>query len=292
MKLEVPKGKYVLAVSGGVDSVALLDMLAKKSGIELIVAHFNHGIRSDSDKDEKLVVKAAEGLGLKWVVGYGNLGETASEEAARDARYAFLKQVQADYGAKAIITAHHQDDLIETALTNVIRGTGRLGLSAITANKAVLRPLLNTPKASLVSYAHRHKLKWRDDSTNSNTDYQRNYLRLKVLPKLTAGQRQQIVNDVDKVAKINSKLNKEIATLSQSLGNEKLNREKFTELSANIGNELVAHILRQAEVADFDSKTVNRLSMAIKTSRPNSIHHVKKKSSLKVGVKTASLITP
>src|SRR6478752_10282835 len=105
MKVVVEPGRYVLAVSGGVDSMTLLDILAKKPGVELIVAHFNHGIREDSGQDEELVGQAAATYGLVFEIGSAQLGKNASEAAARDARYGFLRQVQAKYKAKAIITA-------------------------------------------------------------------------------------------------------------------------------------------------------------------------------------------
>jgi tRNA(Ile)-lysidine synthase len=141
MKIKIPKGKYVVAVSGGVDSMVLLDLLSRKPGIELVVAHFNHGIRPDANKDEELAVTRSEQLNLPIEVGYGHLGAKCSEEHARKARYAFLQKISLLHNADKIITAHHQDDLIETALINTIRGTGRKGFVSISNNEKVLRPL-------------------------------------------------------------------------------------------------------------------------------------------------------
>src|SRR5579871_6122810 len=111
MKADIPSGKYILAVSGGVDSMALLDILSKKSGLALIVAHFNHGIRADAEADETLVKEAARRKGLAVEIGYGRLGSGASEEKARKARYEFLKRIMLKHQADAVVTAHHQDDL-------------------------------------------------------------------------------------------------------------------------------------------------------------------------------------
>src|SRR5665213_4424111 len=108
MRIEVLPGKYALAVSGGVDSMALLDMLAKKPGVNLVVAHFNHGIRGDSGHDEKLVKQAAAAYGLIFELGAARLGKGASEAAAREARYDFLNRVMKKHQADAIISAHHQ----------------------------------------------------------------------------------------------------------------------------------------------------------------------------------------
>src|SRR4051812_6590366 len=111
MEVSMPAGRYVLAVSGGVDSMVLLHILSTTDEVELIVAHFNHGIRQDSDKDEELVKDAAKQYGLQIEIANGKLGPTASEEQARTARYKFLNSIQKKYKAVAIITAHHEDDL-------------------------------------------------------------------------------------------------------------------------------------------------------------------------------------
>ena len=163
MKLDVKPGKYVLAVSGGVDSMVLLDLLSKLPDIELVVAHFNHGIRDDSDEDEGLVIAAAQRYGLPFAVGLGKLGPCTSEDEARQARYAFLEEVQEDFEAGGIITAHHLDDLIETAFLNILRGTNSRGLIAITDNPKITRPILKTSKKSILKYAQEHSLRWRED---------------------------------------------------------------------------------------------------------------------------------
>src|SRR6478609_8911137 len=105
--------KYVLAVSGGVDSVVLLDMLAKSEEDELIVAHFEHGIRGQSSQDDARFVEAlAAKYDVSCEVGYGALGADASEETARTKRYEFLKKIATKHEAR-LVTAHHQDDVIE-----------------------------------------------------------------------------------------------------------------------------------------------------------------------------------
>ncbi len=110
-------GKYVLAVSGGVDSMTLLHLLSKKPVVELVVAHFDHGIRPDSTEDERLVAETAQEYNLPLEVGHGKLDAGASEKNAREARYQFLESVAKKHTAKGVITAHHQDDLIGTIFT-------------------------------------------------------------------------------------------------------------------------------------------------------------------------------
>ena len=291
MEVNIPPGKYVLAVSGGVDSMALLDLLVKQaksltSSVELVVAHFNHGIRSDSSSDEKLVVTTAKKYGLLVKVGYGALGKNASEGEARYARYAFLAKVKKKYRARAIITAHHQDDLIETAFINIIRGTGRQGLSSIHSQK-ILRPLLSYTKEQILKYARKKGLKWHEDRSNKDTQYFRNYIRQQLMPKLGAEKRTAIISNLDKIAKLNAVINKEIATLSQN--KKVLDRHLFTTLPTSVGNELLADWLRRNNLRYFDQKTINRVSVAIKTAQPGTRHEVNKGRTIRLSKDKATL---
>lgn len=281
----------MLAVSGGVDSMALLDLLAKKPDVELVVAHFDHGIRPDSAVDRQLVEKAAKQLGLVFESGSDQLGPSASEDVARKARYQFLNEVLAKHQAQKVITAHHQDDLIETALINLLRGSGRQGLSAIANNRKVLRPLLGVSKQQIIEYAQSKGLKWREDASNSDVSYLRNYLRLKVLSKLDQEQRRMLISNIDKVAIINNVLDNEFATLSQYIGLSDINRRVFSELPTEVGDEYITYLLRRHQVKDYDSTTVSRLSTAIKTAKPNSKQPIKQTASLNLTVFTASLVT-
>lgn len=179
--------KYVVAVSGGVDSVVLLDMLVHRRlphlllsepTTELIVAHFDHGIRLNSAEDAEFVKSLAEAYGLPFEVRREELGVGTSEELARARRYAFLCEVAAKYDAK-IMTAHHADDIVETIAINLVRGTGWRGL-AVLDSPNIERPLLEKTKAKLIEYAKQHNLQWREDATNQDVKYLRNDLRKKL----------------------------------------------------------------------------------------------------------------
>ena len=276
-----------MAVSGGVDSMVLLDLLAEQPEVELIVAHFNHGIRPDSQKDEALVGRRAKRLGLKFEAGYGRLGRRASEETARNARYEFLYSLQEKYQIRSVITAHHQDDLIETALLNLLRGTGRQGLAAISSNKNVTRPLLSYSKREIKAYAAKNQIEWREDATNSDNKYLRNRLRSSLV-NLTDYNRQELVKNIDKVAKIEAKLKKEIASLSQYYSDgATIDRASFNLLPAELADELVVDWLRRFGAPEFDRKTVNRVSLALRTAKPNTVQPVRGDVQLKISRKTA-----
>lgn len=180
--------KYVLAVSGGIDSVALLDMAARDTAFrrryfagaefpaDFIVAHFDHGIRGkQSHMDATFVRRLANRYGAKFVLGRGNLGTDSSEEQARAARYHFLQRVCHDNNAR-LVTAHHKDDIIETVVMNLIRGTGWRGLAPMSGN--IVRPLTNFYKVDLVRYVLEHNLDWVQDQTNYSPKYFRNRVRM------------------------------------------------------------------------------------------------------------------
>jgi tRNA(Ile)-lysidine synthase len=292
MKINIAPGKYIIAVSGGVDSVALLDILTKFKDVELIVAHYNHGIREDSDLDENLVRESAAKYRLLFESANGDLGGDASEQLAREKRYEFLFAIKDKFKADAIITAHHQDDLLETALINIIRGTGYRGLTSIIHNPNILRPLLNTPKAEVLEYANQHKLNWREDSTNEEEEYLRNYIRKNVMSQITNSKREKLLNDIKDLAESRKESDVLITKISQKiLKNNEIDRSKFSLLPNDIGNELVMFWLRKIGITDFDRKTIERLSLALKTGAPNTRVNVHKNTLLILSSKKAHFKT-
>lgn len=166
--------KYLVAVSGGVDSVVLLDVLSKTDH-ELVVAHFDHGIREDSASDERFVAGLAARYGSEYIGQRAELGPGASEATSRSVRYEFLRAAAKKHQA-TIVTAHHQDDLIETIAINLKRGTGWRGLAVFGA-RDIARPLIGKTKQELYQYALHHQLEWVEDETNHDQRYLRNQLR-------------------------------------------------------------------------------------------------------------------
>lgn len=268
----VQPGRYIVAVSGGVDSVVLLDLLSKQHGALLTVAHFDHGIRRDSAEDRRLVRELAQKYRLPFVYSEGNLGEETSEDAARQKRYEFLHKVRKQTGAQMIITAHHEDDVLETMLLNMLRGTNRKGLSSLRSTDIVLRPLLHVPKLHVIAYAKKNNLKWREDSTNTDQRYRRNYVRHHVVPKLTMQKRDELIELYKRMQRLNQEIDEQLANhLHIQPHIMVLDRKYFVRLPHKIAMEVMAAWLRRAGVRDFTAQTLTRVVAAAKTSLPNRI---------------------
>lgn len=266
MQIKIKRGKYVVAVSGGVDSVVLLDVLAKHPDLKLIVAHFDHGIRQDSSKDREFVAGIAKKYNLSFVYEEGKLGAKASEEQARKARYDFLETVRIKHKADAIITAHHQDDVLETICINILRGTKRKGLSSLTNTTTLQRPLLEYSKQEILQYAKLHNLQWREDTTNAEHKYLRNKIRHTVIPNLTDDQKHQLITTYKQAKDIN----KQADALLDGLGaaQEKLAKKLVLATDHQLACEIIAHWLRAQGLPAFDSKIVERLVVSAKTLQP------------------------
>ena len=265
MEIIITPGTYVVAVSGGVDSMVLLHLLHGLAGLKLTVAHFDHGIRPDSHKDRRLVQQVSARYGLPFVYAEGNLGTQASEAAARTARYEFLHKVRQASGARAIITAHHKDDALETAVINLVRGTGRKGLTSLRTTSTLERPLLAYSKQELRDYADTYELQWREDSTNSNPAYLRNHIRQQVHTKFTEDDKTRFHGLIAQQAQLNSELDRLLAgELKRYAHGAELDRKWFILLPHAVALEIMAQWLRDNKIRTFDKKMLERLTHAAK----------------------------
>ncbi len=281
---QIPQVKpVVVAVSGGLDSVVLLDLLAKQMPPEqLVVAHFDHGIRPESGLDAIFVAGLAKKYGLRFVTERRELGPHASEAIARKARYDFLHRVRTDHDAHAVVTAHHQDDVLETAALNLLRGTGRRGLSSLKSTDTTWRPLTGYSKASLRDYALSNGLTWHEDATNHDTKYRRNYIRNVLIPQAEAKDpafRTKLLSYINQAAALNQKAD---ALLEEWLDNASvtdnqmvsLKRHDFVMLTHAEAKEVLQLILRRLQAKEFSKKTLERLAIAAKAGKPFSSHDV------------------
>lgn len=193
----LPGDVIVAAVSGGADSMALLHALVQ-CGYRPIVAHFNHRIRTEAERDLQFVKNAAAAYELDFVSGSADVraqalerGETL-EEAARNARYRFLFAAAIEKKARAVLTAHQADDQVETVIMNLLRGSGLNGLggmrvcsfSAYHAEIPLVRPLLDCWREEILEYCRQEHIEFVIDETNQDTAYRRNRIRLELIPQL------------------------------------------------------------------------------------------------------------
>ena len=181
--------KVILALSGGIDSMVLADLLLKTK-VEFVAAHCNFHLRGEeSDGDEKFVRDYAERNGIQCYVKHFGTEEYAAEQdvsiemAARDLRYAWFEELRQQLGYDKIAVAHHADDQAETFFINLLRGAGLNGLKGMKPqNGVIIRPLLWASREQIRKYAAENHIVWREDHTNAESVYLRNKIRNQLLP--------------------------------------------------------------------------------------------------------------
>jgi len=190
-QLLVKQETVLVAVSGGVDSVALLHFLVE-NGYRCAVAHCNFHLRGESsDLDTEFVKKLTKNYNIPLYINHFDTLKIAKqngesiEMVARNLRYAWFDELLQNNDFQAVTTAHHQNDNAETILLNLIRGTGIRGLAGIQQQRGkIVRPLLCVTRLEIENYAQKKSLHWREDLTNSETKFKRNQIRHKILPEI------------------------------------------------------------------------------------------------------------
>ncbi|MEI8096807.1 MAG: tRNA lysidine(34) synthetase TilS, partial [Candidatus Moraniibacteriota bacterium] len=181
---------FVVCVSGGPDSLCLLDilsLLSEKYHFTLHIVHVNYHLRgNDSTLDEKLVLTRAKNYSLpSTVLSYKKNLKEASEEKLRTIRYAFFEKIRTKNKADHIVVAHNEDDQAETLLMRLIRGSGLRGLSAMRPkNDCLIRPLIEMSRADIIQYLKDRDITYREDKSNTDTKYLRNKVRHELIPFL------------------------------------------------------------------------------------------------------------
>jgi len=192
--------RYLIGVSGGRDSVALLHRLVEAGYKNLVVCHLNHSLRGRSSvADARFVKKLAAKYNVDFELGLVKVRTLAKrkklsiETAGRAARYSFFTQIAKRRRCRTIFLAHHADDLVETFLINLFRGAGLSGLAAMRevstrsidgVNLTILRPLVSVWRANINAYVRRNRLKFREDESNKDLGPLRNRIRRRVIPNL------------------------------------------------------------------------------------------------------------
>lgn len=271
--------KYVLAISGGVDSVVLLDMMMRL-GKDVTVAHFDHGIREESAADARFVAALAEKYGVRFISERAELGANASEDLARIKRYDFLRRVAKSLDGR-IVTAHHQDDVVETIAMNLRRGSGWRGLSCMN-DKTILRPMTSWTKQDVYKYAAEHRLEWVEDETNQGGDYARNVMRRQIGRRVEADRRQELYVLWQKQRKLRQEIEQEMEKFDEQVEQ----RYFLTQIDENIAiNLLYYYIVRHMNVSLLSAQ-LGRMLIAIKTGQPNTVWQIGGKIVMKLTAKS------
>lgn len=187
--IKLEKTRYIIGVSGGPDSMALLDM-SRSEGLDVVVAHMNYQLRDTADRDMEIVQAYCEKFGIPFVCRLQNKKCIGNFQAfAREERYALYKEVLSDYGAAGVLLAHHLDDHLETYLMQKKRGsTGEYcGIREETVIKdcCILRPLLHYTKRELEAYCREHEVPYGIDESNLTNHYTRNRIRHEVIDHMS-----------------------------------------------------------------------------------------------------------
>jgi tRNA(Ile)-lysidine synthase len=209
-KLIAPRGQVLVGVSGGADSMALLlalGHLRHDLGVSLSAAHFNHKFRPESGQDEHFVAQWCKQLNIPLVTGRRQGGKVRhlSEDDARRMRFEFFARTAARLHVQSVALAHTRNDLAETVLMRLMRGSGLYGLRAILPRRCLegtvfVRPFLGVNRADVENYLKVKKMTFCTDATNLSTAYERNKVRLRLLPLLAKEYNPQIINALSDLA--------------------------------------------------------------------------------------------
>lgn len=256
---------YVLAVSAGVDSMVSLDLFTKFCDKPFRVAYFDHQIRENTDFDISLIKTYCSKNGLEFELGRADIPIIKGnlEANARKCRYEFLNSVNQKDGL--IVTAHHSDDQVETVFMNFLKGSfvsGLAGLARIDYNRNLWRPLLSFTKNEILEYAAKNKIKFVEDSTNSDPKYLRNFLRLKVLPQLNEkiGSLQAVARNADFYSELDDYLDQNVELfLSNNFRDNKVERVVVMEQPSFLRFKIYQKLAGNYELSIADFKEIDEL---------------------------------
>lgn len=273
----------VVAVSGGCDSVVLLDILQRGKFSHLLVAHFHHGLRGASaDHDAEFVRQLAAQRKLPCEIGRGDTRAYAREkketleEAARHLRRAFLRRVARKHGARTVFLAHHANDVAETLLFHLARGSGMQGLSALRPRApledteiTLVRPLLEFRRVEIESYAKNRHLSFCTDETNASLEPTRNRLRHEIIPALASAVGFDPVLPMARAATILAAEDDWLESLvAQEAKLPFLNTRYFSELPTAPQRRLLRAWLREHLGVTMDFATIERARILATTTVP------------------------
>lgn len=252
--------RIVIGVSGGPDSICLLNILNKlkeQLEFEIVVAHVNHMIREEADEETEYVEKMCKSMGIKCYIKKTNVIEKANnekigtEEAGRNARYDFFEEVLKQTNSNKIATAHNANDNAETVLMNIFRGTGISGLKGIEAirDNKFIRPLIECERIEIEKYCVDNKLNPKIDKSNFENIYTRNKVRNVVIPQLKKEFNPNIINAINKLSDLATQEESFIQAYIEKIMYEKLvieqNKDNLNDLKIENNQQSIIIDLKQ-----------------------------------------------
>lgn len=258
--LIVAEDKLVIGVSGGPDSIALLNVLYEL-GYNICVAHVNHGLRENAINDQKYVQDFCDERKIPCYIKEVKLLEIESdmttEELGRKIRYDFFFEIAEKESCTKIVTAHNANDNAETVLMNMIRGTGLSGLKGIGASREnIVRPLIETTRADIEKYCDENNLNPCHDESNDEAVYTRNKVRLEVIPYIEENINSNVINNINRMAELVAMdeefIRKNVETaykeclISQAENKVVCNLRKFNKLDNVIKRRLIIKFISKA----------------------------------------------
>ena len=204
-----PGDRLVLGISAGVDSMVLMSLLvelAKGTALELVAAHVHHGVRQAADQEAEFLDAFCREVGIPYYlyrIGPDEIQGASWEEQARKIRYRFFTEIQNQTQAQMIVTAHHRDDVAETVLLHLMRGSGLKGIRGILPKSGCLsRPLLFANKEDIYRYAQENDIRYYEDLSNQDLHFTRNRIRHQLLPLMEKSFNPQVVSALNDLAEI------------------------------------------------------------------------------------------
>ena len=282
----------ILAVSGGVDSIVMLDLCLKKYPKESItVAHFNHKTRPSADDDQLFVEQCCKKYNIPFITNSAEkTAQPLSEETARNLRYDFLEKTRQSLNTNndqetKILTAHHLDDLVESITINFLRGTGWRGLKVL-SRENYLRPFIDGTfdkiysRRDILRHAAENNLKYRFDPTNATDNYLRNRLREKTF-NLDKNTKLNLLNLRNSQIKIENEL-KNILKNTSEINDRKIPRALFKNLDEPTASELLKFLTETNLSLTLTRPQLSNLYSAVLTYEPNKLFNLPKNHFLKI----------
>ena len=269
--------RYLIGVSGGRDSIALLNLLVELRYKKLVLCHLNHQLRGAASRsDARFVEKVARDLGLDCEIGSTDVGVLAKrsklsiETAARFARLAFFVEVARRRRCSRMFLAHHADDLVETALLNLFRGAGPGGMAAMRkfsihrigkTELTILRPLLGVWRSEIDSYVRQNELEFREDSTNAALHSSRNKIRHRILPDIEKLFSRDVRKTIWRAAQIWSEEEAVLDSLvsTETISAANLSVAPLRKMAVALQRRTIHRWLRARKVADVSFDTVENV---------------------------------